>query len=424
MKYLNDTSNVLVLTHLFENNQVFEDYVEGIKENADHTVVLDYVEFLYLNSLKQLYVKIDDLIERNQITMIFFVMPSADLTFGIDYLYKLKKKHSLKYVFNFFDTEYFFEAVDKYYSQLADLVILPDYYSQYKFRLLGINVITTFALYSAEKIKKTLSVKDQNKYEYDVSFVGNIKQSNRQEIINALALKGIKVNTWGVGSINGFVDREDMFRVFNSSKINLNFTGTMNRDNFVVDLSSVDKRIRQVKGRPVEIAMAQGFILSEYAPGIEQLFIPGEEIAIFRNVEECVKKIEHYLSKEGEKERELMAERASVRALKEYDSRKGISKVFKQISLNTDVYNTCCTDEKFNKQQYSYIYYYYGAKLLDGSVREALVGALVSVFSRNFSFHYSYRFFIKGLVFRLFQNPQLYKKVKRIKDALGLRVRW
>jgi len=58
---------------------------------------------------------------------------------------------------------------------------------------------------------------------YDVTFVGQ-PHGNRRQVIHALRKAGIKVHVWGGGWESGRLSQEDMIRVFNQSRINLNLS--------------------------------------------------------------------------------------------------------------------------------------------------------------------------------------------------------
>ena len=58
---------------------------------------------------------------------------------------------------------------------------------------------------------------------YDVSFVGQ-PHGNRRGTIQALRKAGVNVNVWGQGWETGRLSQEEMIRVFNQSRINLNLS--------------------------------------------------------------------------------------------------------------------------------------------------------------------------------------------------------
>ncbi len=157
---------------------------------------------------------------------------------------------------------------------------------------------------------------------YDVSFVGQY-HPNREWIINILRKKGIRVNVFGKGwGDNSIIDFNDMIYVFNQSKINLNLSNCINFDvrhlldfknnNFLSLMRSYklvfrslfldDMKIYEmVKARFFEINACGGFQLSFYAQGLENHYSIGNDIQIFENIDQLVRKIEYYLKNDDER---------------------------------------------------------------------------------------------------------------------------
>ncbi len=133
-----------------------------------------------------------------------------------------------------------------------------------------------------------------------MTFVGG-RHGWRPEFVDTLRKEGIQLHTFGKGW-NERISFEDMIRLFSESKINLNFSS-----------SSVDPNLKQIKGRVFEIPMCGGFLLTEYAEGLEEWFRIDAEIACFAEVEEAIEKIRHYLS--HEEERRQVAESGYRRAI-------------------------------------------------------------------------------------------------------------
>lgn len=105
--------------------------------------------------------------------------------------------------------------------------------------------------------------------------------------------------------------------IFGSSKINLNFSGVPNRDRM------------GLKGRTPEVCLAGGFVLTEYAPGLENYFEIDREIVCFKNSEEMIDKINYYLA--HDEERRAIAQAGWKRACNEYTPFHMLSRVFGEI---------------------------------------------------------------------------------------------
>lgn len=78
-----------------------------------------------------------------------------------------------------------------------------------------------------------------------------------------------------------------MNKIFYLSKINLNIT-----------LSSIETGVPQ---RILDIMGCGGFVLTNYQEELEDMFVIGKEIEVFRNIEELMEKCTYYLSHEKER---------------------------------------------------------------------------------------------------------------------------
>ena len=354
--------NVLVLSHFNEGNRIFEDYCNGIKAHSGNYYFVDYIHLYSIEGKGRSEKQIQKFVIDKNIDCIFFIWWSCDLTFDLQFIEKLSSLATI--VMNYFDTEYFFEGVDRYYAQLADLVILPDCLSRYQYRQLDINALTTFSLYDKDFYSKNDGIGKS----IDVSFVGNLKQSNRKAYIDYLKTNGIAVETFGVGSDNGFVSNQEMVEVFNKSKINLSFTMTSDRRNYVINPPAISERVKQSKGRPSEIALSGGFILSENAPGIEEMYSIGQQMDVFKTKEDLLEKIRYYLA--NEQKREEISAAGYQRALNDYDAISGFKKVFSKIEeLGRSCNKTLYMDREFIDNFVAYRFFYIFQFLLNGKFK-------------------------------------------------------
>ncbi len=155
---------------------------------------------------------------------------------------------------------------------------------------------------------------------YDASFVGQ-KYGTRSQTLHFLHVNGVPLHVFGRG-FETFLEFEDIIRIFNQTRININLSG-----------SSVDPSVKQIKGRTFEVPMCGGFLLTEYAPRLEEFFNIGTEIVTFYNEFEALEKIRYYLS--HEEERLTIAEAGYRRAHAEHCWEKRLHQVFKKIIAMT-----------------------------------------------------------------------------------------
>ena len=152
---------------------------------------------------------------------------------------------------------------------------------------------------------------------YDVTFVGR-KFENRETSIKKILAKEINAQVFGRGWTSGYITTGEMVRIFNASKINLNFAETWNKNTRP-----------QIKNRIFEVCMAGGFLLCEYVSGIEDFFEIDKEIACFKNIDEAISKIKYYLNHEVE--RKFIAHRGWERAQSDYTQTANLIKAFEEI---------------------------------------------------------------------------------------------
>lgn len=412
------TVNVLVMSQYSEGlNRVFEDYCSGIKANSGNYYYVDYIRQYLIEGKKRFEEKIEKVVLDRSIDYIFFIWWSCDLTFDLNFIERLAK--SAIVVMNFFDTEYFFEGVDRYYAQLADLVILPDALSRHKYRQLNIEALTTFAMYDRNVYARNCNIEKS----IDVSFVGNLRQSNRKEYIDYLRGHGIAVEAFGIGSDHGFVSFDAMMDVFNRSKINLNFTSTSNSGNYIVNPPAIGQRIRQSKGRPIEIALCGGFVLSEYAPGIEEMFVVEEEMEVFNTKEELLQKVQHYLS--AEDKRTQIATKGYLRAISNYDVTAGFGYVFDKLEeLKTRKSQVLYMDGEFLENFAAYRCFYILQFLLNGNWKSMWAELWIIVKSKRMNVKKCFHFSIKGFLHFMRGHPKWDGRLKRIKNWLNIQLKY
>ena len=154
-----------------------------------------------------------------------------------------------------------------------------------------------------------------NKCKYDVSFVGN-SYMDRKENINFLKDNGIKVACFGAGWNNKSVSEKKMRKIFKNSKMSLNFSKSRGIE-------------KQIKARVFEIIGAGGFCLSEEALNISKFFRPNEQISLFKNKNELLKKVNFFLK--NPKIRDQIAQKGNAHSRKNYLNSFIISKIINKV---------------------------------------------------------------------------------------------
>src|SRR4030042_2036828 len=274
-----------------------------------------FQDSLIQNGIKNTEDKIEYIVKENEISIIFFMPDGSDYGLSIEFFRRLKNQTGAKNVLWVFDDEMIFDTLSKYYCQAFDAVVTCDYYATYSYRKLGVPSLYYFSSYSKSDFHPVERSRD-----IDVSFVGDCTKSDRAEYINFLRERGIKVEVFGKGSGNGFVNKEGLSEIFSRTKINLNFTKVHSpsvyawflEDNPIINL------VRQNKGRPMEVAMTNSFCLSEYSPSLAVTFEIGTDMDVFYDKMDLLEKVQFYLMNEDI--RVQMANSAYQKAVNVYEA--------------------------------------------------------------------------------------------------------
>lgn len=154
--------------------------------------------------------------------------------------------------------------------------------------------------------------------EYDVTFIGQ-SYGRRPHFVKLLGDSGIKIEAFGYGWPNGPIASEKITPTLRSSKITLNFSGSG------LFAEQYRPQQKQIKARVFEVPGSGGFLLTEWAPGIEQEYDLSREIDVFKNDRELVDKVRFYLAHPEERDRR--AERAYERTVAEHTYDREMKKI-------------------------------------------------------------------------------------------------
>lgn len=198
----------------------------------------------------------------------------------------------------FSDDQVVFHEYSKWWGAVLSYCITLDRKSYKSYLQLGINAILS---------QPAANPKSYHPHPcsriYDVSFIGAL-YPHRNEFFQKLSNLGIAINLFGKAG-GQYIPFEDMVRIFSESKINLNLCG-----------SYASAAIKQIKAHIYEITMSGGFLLTEYAPHIEDYFEIGKEIVCFEGDDDAAEKIKYYLS--HDEERKIIATAGYERALRDH----------------------------------------------------------------------------------------------------------
>jgi spore maturation protein CgeB len=211
--------------------------------------------------------------------------------------------------------------------------VTTDPFAVPKYRQIGVKNVF---LSQWASLDHEVSYADNTEYKYDVSFVGG-SHSVRRWFIKELRRRGVEVASFGYGWPSGPVTLPEMMSIFQTSKINLNLSNSITYDlryltnnikNPLVALKS-PKTASQIKARNFEIPFYGGFQMTDYVPTIEKYFKIGEEISCYRDVDEALLLIEHFLK--NDEEREAVKKAGIARSRGEHSYFHRHSNIFKEL---------------------------------------------------------------------------------------------
>jgi len=240
----------------------------------------------------------------------------------------------------FCDDHYRFETFSRPWTPCFNWVVTTSQAAFSKYRRAGYsNVIKSqWACNHSTYRKLDLPLK------YDVTFVGQ-PYADRRELVEALRVAGINVVTWGAGWDGGRLSQDEMIRVFNQSRINLNFSSSISADKYfsrtrLLRLRRwVAKRLNRaqneyltaIKGRNFEIPGCGGFTLSGDSENLCDYYMFGKEMAIYKDASDLLKQVRYYL--DHEEERACIAQAGYERTLRGHTYAHRFTEIFKKIGL-------------------------------------------------------------------------------------------
>lgn len=184
------------------------------------------------------------------------------------------------------DDSWKFPQASRYFVQHVDRHVTTDAATLARAASLGLgNVVLSQWAASADQLQQPLPAAECI---HDVTFVGSL-YGNRRRWIEALRKAGIKVECFGHGTEHGVVGAADIPKIYRTSRVSLNFSGS---GDALLGAASDN----QIKARSFEVPGAGGFLLTEHTDGIERYFRAGEEMATFRNEDELVALVRYYLA--------------------------------------------------------------------------------------------------------------------------------
>ncbi len=228
----------------------------------------------------------------------------------------------------FCDDQWRFENYSRYWAPCFNWIVTTAPSALPKYAHLGYSSVIKSQWASNHFLYRKLDLP----LKYDVTFVGQ-PHSNRPKIIQSLRDSGINVHVWGNGWKSGRISQEEMIRVFNQSRINLNLTkaSTCSQGLQYARAHAHRQNPEQIKGRSFEIPGCGGFQLSGSVEDLDDYYEVGKEIVCFEDVDDLREKIYYYLSNEDE--RAAIALAGYQRTLREHTYAHRFANIFERLGL-------------------------------------------------------------------------------------------
>ena len=328
----------------FEHNNFYKTLLE-MNSRAN------YVDYVCIDEVMREYGKeflnnkIYELVKKNRYDLVFFFLFKDE--YDLNLLKFIKNELSIPTVAWMSDDHWRFDSYSKKLAKYFTLIVTTDKDSLAKYHKNNIyNVFQSQWGFNNFLFKK----KKIENYIYNISFVG-ICYGERTNIINFLIKNNLFINCWGYGWQKGRVNQDEMYNIFSESQINLNFSlGSdqlsfkkfikifLNKDNinkikfnnfsdiFINAKHFLKKTSSQIKARVFEVTGCGGFLLTEYAPYLEQYFDVKKEIAIFYDKKDLKDKINFFLR--NSKQSKLIANSGHLRTINDHTYEKRFNEIF------------------------------------------------------------------------------------------------
>ena len=236
--------------------------------------------------------------------------------------------------FCFFHDDTWRVEYSRSWARHFDFFSTTDPNNELKYREMGLANAIYFPFGCNEQLYRKL---DEPK-KHDVSFVGEW-HPHREWLLKRLRSAGVMVIAAGRRWPRGVIGQEEMVRIFNESRVNLNLSNSASWDaryllssaRALVDRVRSHKTVEQLKARHFEINGCGSFQLSYYVDGLEKCYRAGEEIAIYADPDDLVDKVRFYLAHESI--RESIAEAGYRRTLADHTYAARFQGVFRRMGL-------------------------------------------------------------------------------------------
>lgn len=228
-------------------------------------------------------------------------------------------------------------------------------------------------------VHKPLRLENEEKENYsaDLSFMGAAYYNRRQSFPRLL---DFDFKIWGTGwdlntgagkcvqNLNLRVSEEECVKIYNGGKVNLNLHSSTFHEGVNPNGDCLNPRL-------FEIASCGAFQLADKRSLLDELFVKGEEIVTFSDIDELREQIRYYL--DHEEERKAIAQKARERILKDHTFEKRMTEMLICIYQDRLEELKARLEQRFNPLEF----------LIEKAGKETALGQYLGQFkeSRDFS---------------------------------------
>lgn len=276
----------------------------------------------------------------------------SEYDFGLDLFQKMRDQTFTTFVYIGDDDTWRWERVGRHFAKYFTWILTYDSRAVKKYESIGCKNI----IHHQPGVDLNTYKKLERKKNIDVSFVG-LWSKPRERLIKHLKKSGIKIFVRGLGWPKGPVDHDELIDIINRSRITLSLNTPafyigwrpivrlfFRRANFGEGGSPIKldvwnfsdnvrswlmKRNRQVKSRHFEVPACGTMEITQDADDLRDYYKLGEEIVIYKDNEDLVRKIKYYLA--HPEEREEIAKRGYERTQRDHSTERRFEDIFKMM---------------------------------------------------------------------------------------------
>lgn len=290
----------------------FNNFFRTLERMVPIVVEFDFMSIMQEQGKERMNELLIETAAREEPDLVFFILFTDEIASAT-----LDRVSDRFVTFNWFcDDHWRFNNFSRHYAPHLRFVSTTDIAAPPKYRKIGYeNVFLTQWACNHFDYKRLPDFARRT----DVSFVGQ-PHGNRRSWIKYLNRCGIEVEAYGNGWKNGRISQEEMIRLFNGSRINLNLS------NSSFNIHTIFGGKEQIKGRNFEIPGCGGFLMTNHVAHLERYYEIGKEIVCFSGKRDLADKISFYLTHDYE--RESIALAGYERTIREHTYEKRFRQLF------------------------------------------------------------------------------------------------